>query len=106
MLQRRPLPRRRHHLLTHRQRLPWGTFTINISGSFALGILSTQFAGTTLLLTGTACIGSYTTFSTWMLETDRLGEDNDRRPLVLYLLGSLAVGLAAAACGRILGHSQ
>jgi fluoride exporter len=84
---------------------PWGTFTVNVSGSFALGILSAQLAGNALVLAGTACVGSYTTFSTWMLEADRLGEDDGRRPLVFYLLGSLAVGLVAAACGRILGHS-
>lgn len=85
---------------------PWGTFVVNISGSFVLGwLVGAALAGTTLLLAGTASIGSYTTFSTWMLETHRLGEDDDRRPLVAYLVGSLIVGLAAAAAGRMLGRT-
>ena len=85
---------------------PWGTFTINISGSFVLGLLTgATLSSNTLLLAGTASIGSYTTFSTWMLETHRLGDDDDRRPLVLYVVLSLAVGLGAAALGRIVGRA-
>jgi CrcB protein len=84
---------------------PWGTFVVNITGSLALGYLGAAFTGTTLLLAGTASIGSYTTFSTWMLETHRLGEDDDRRPLLVYLLGSLVIGLAAAFAGRALGRT-
>jgi len=84
---------------------PWGTFVVNITGSFALGYLGTALTGTALLLAGTASIGSYTTFSTWMLETHRLGEDDDRRPLMAYLLGSVVVGLAAVAAGRTLGRA-
>lgn len=89
-----------------RSDFPWGTFTINVTGSFALGMMSgAALAGNALLLAGTAGIGSYTTFSTWMFESHRLGEDDDRTPLVLYLFGSLAAGLGAAALGRILGRS-
>jgi CrcB protein len=85
---------------------PWGTFTVNISGSFALGALvGRALHGNALLLAGTATIGSYTTFSTWMLETHRLGEDGDRWLLVLNVLVSLAVGLGAAALGRTLGRA-
>jgi CrcB protein len=85
---------------------PWGTFTVNVTGSFALGVLvGAALTGNALLLAGTASVGSYTTFSTWMLESHRLGDDDDRRPLALYVAGSLLVGLAAAACGRILGRA-
>lgn len=84
---------------------PWGTFVINTSGSFALGILfGAGVAGTALLLEGTACIGTYTTFSTWMFETHRLGDDDDRRPLVAYLISTVCAGLSAAALGRELGQ--
>ena len=51
------------------------------------------------LLAGTAAVSSYTTFSTstsWMLETQRLGEDEQVR----YLAVSLAAGVAVAAVGR------
>lgn len=85
---------------------PWGTFAVNVSGSFVLGILvGAALAGNAMLLAGTAGVGSYTTFSTWMLEAHRLGEGDDRRPLVAYLAGSLVVGLGAAACGRALGRA-
>ena len=85
---------------------PWGTFAVNISGSFILGLLfGAGAAGATYLLAGTACVGSYTTFSTWMLEAHRLGDDDDRRPLAAYLIASLVVGLAAAAAGRTVGHA-
>jgi CrcB protein len=84
---------------------PWGTFTVNTSGSFALGLLvGSGVAGTALLLEGTASVGAYTTFSTWMLETHRLGDDDDRRPLFAYIVGMLCAGLAAAALGRELGR--
>ena len=85
---------------------PWGTFAINISGSFILGALfGIGTTGTSYLLAGTASVGSYTTFSTWMLETHRLGDDDDRRPLFTYLVASLVIGLAAAAAGRLLGRT-
>ena len=84
---------------------PWGTFVVNISGSFTLGLLfGSGLSSTAYLLAGTACVGSYTTFSTWMFEAHRLGDDDDRRPLFAYLLASLVVGLAAAAGGRALGR--
>jgi fluoride exporter len=85
---------------------PWGTFIVNISGAFALGLLfGTALSGTAYLLAGTACVGSYTTFSTWMFEAHRLGDDDDRKPLLAYLFASLFVGLAAAAVGHMLGRS-
>ena len=59
--------------------VPLGTLAVNLSGALLLGVL----AGTTLdhdaeLLLGAALLGSYTTFSTWMLETVELGRA--RRP--------------------------
>lgn len=86
--------------------LPWGTFAVNVSGSFALGLLAGMGAGGGLYLVGgTACVGSYTTFSTWMLEAHRLADDDSRRPLAAYLLGSLAVGLLAVVVGRWVGRA-
>jgi fluoride exporter len=84
---------------------PWGTFTINVSGSIALGILvGAAVSGTAFVLAGTAALGSYTTFSTWMFETHRLGEDDDRMPLAANIVGSVAAGLAAAYLGLRLGR--
>ena len=51
---------------------PLGTLVVNLSGSLLLGLLAgLHLAHDTMLILGTATIGSYTTFSTWMLETHR-----------------------------------
>jgi CrcB protein len=83
---------------------PAGTFTVNLSGAFVLGLLAgAALRGDALLLAGTATLGSYTTFSTWMLETQRLGEDGAFGAMVVNVVASLACGVAAAALGRALG---
>lgn len=85
---------------------PVGTLVVNLTGAFALGLLAgLALRGDALLLAGTAALGSYTTFSTWMLETHRLGEIGQRRALLLNVVLSLALGLVAAALGRILGRA-
>ena len=83
---------------------PWGTLVVNLSGAFVLGLLAgADVAGDALLLAGTALLGSYTTFSTWMLESQRLGEDGEPARMWLNLAVPLLAGLAAAALGRALG---
>ncbi len=80
---------------------PWGTFAVNISGAFVLGLLA-GFAlhGDALLLAGTATIGSYTTFSTWIFETHRLGEDGELWLALANIVVGVVVGVSAAALGR------
>jgi CrcB protein len=56
-----------------------------------------------MLVLGTATIGSYTTFSTWMLEVHRPAEDGERGLAMWNLVLSLAAGLGAVALGRALG---
>src|SRR5262249_49269680 len=83
---------------------PWGTFAVNISGAFLLGLVAgLALHGDALLLAGTATLGSYTTFSTWMLEAHRLGEDGSLRIALLNIAVSLVVGVGAAELGRLLG---
>jgi fluoride exporter len=83
---------------------PFGTLTINLSGAFLLGLLTgLDLTPDALLVAGTATIGSYTTFSTWMLESQRLTEDGDARGAAVNLLFSLVIGVAAAALGRTIG---
>jgi CrcB protein len=48
-------------------------------------------------------LGSYTTFSTWMLETQRLVEDGAVRAATVNALLSVLLGVAAAALGRTIG---
>ena len=93
-------------LISTRRRgvFPLGTFAVNISGAFALGVLiGLDLPSETLLLAGTAAIGAYTTFSTWVLETHRLAEDGEIGTAVLNVVLSITVGVGAAAVGRLVG---
>jgi CrcB protein len=83
---------------------PYGTLVVNLSGAVVLGLLTgLALTGDAALLAGTAAVGSYTTFSTWMLETQRLTEERQQRKAVLNIAASLVLGVAAAELGRRLG---
>jgi len=84
---------------------PWGTLVVNISGAFVLGLLAgLALSPTAALLAGTAVIGSYTTFSTWMLESQRLTEERRGATAALNIGLSLVLGIAAAALGQTIGE--
>ncbi len=84
--------------------LPLGTLVVNVLGSFCLGLLTGLSVGDTVLfLAGTGLLGSFTTFSTWMLETERLGEEGEGRLALVNVAGALVTGLAAAGLGWLLG---
>ncbi len=88
------------------QGLPFGTLAVNLSGSLALGLLTgLALSGDALVLAGSATIGSYTTFSTWMLETHRLGEDGRFRLGLANVAISLVAGFLAALLGRTIGEA-
>jgi fluoride exporter len=81
-----------------RSDFPAGTLTVNLSGSFALGlIVGTGPLDSTLILFAVGFLGGFTTFSTWMIETVRLGHRSLRT--LLNLVVSLVGGLAVAAVG-------
>jgi fluoride exporter len=83
---------------------PLGTLAVNASGALLLGLLSgLALSGEASLLAGSATIGSYTTFSTWMLETHRLGEDGRLLAGALNILISVVAGIGAALLGRWIG---
>jgi fluoride exporter len=83
---------------------PLGTFVVNLSGGLVLGLLTgLSVGGDALLLLGTGFLGGYTTFSTWMVEAQRLGEDGEWWLLWLYLLGSMVAGAVATGAGWLLG---
>ena len=83
---------------------PYGTFVVNISGAALLGLLSSlALSRHVALIADTAFVGSYTTFSTWILETQRLTEERQYRKAVLNIVVSLALGIAAVALGRLIG---
>ena len=83
---------------------PYGTLVVNISGAVILGVATGLALGhDQALLAGTAAVGSYTTFSTWMLETQRLAEERQHRKAAVNVIASLVLGVAAAALGRLIG---
>lgn len=85
---------------------PFGTLTVNLSGAVALGlIIGLALSHTAALLVGTAFVGSYTTFSTWMLETERLAEERQHRAALANIVVSVVCGLAAAAAGQWLAET-
>jgi CrcB protein len=89
---------------------PWGTFVVNISGAFLLGLMFTlmteRFAVSPWLRSTLAIgfLGAYTTFSTLSLETFRLIEDNALVLAALNSAGSLAVGIVAVYAGVIVAR--
>jgi fluoride exporter len=83
---------------------PYGTLAVNLSGAVILGLLTGLALGhDAALLAGTAAVGSYTTFSTWMLETQRLTEERQYRGAAANIIASLVLGVAAAALGQLIG---
>jgi CrcB protein len=83
---------------------PVATFTINVTGSFVIGVLAGAQAYGPLgangyLLLATGFCGGYTTFSTAMVETVRLVQAGDVRRAVGSGLGTLLVCVGAAALG-------
>jgi CrcB protein len=83
---------------------PFGTLVVNLSGAVLLGIVTGLAPSHEVaLLAGTATIGSYTTFSTWMFETQRLAEDRQVAGPLANVAVSVVLGLGAAALGRLIG---
>ncbi|HEY8728155.1 MAG TPA: fluoride efflux transporter CrcB [Acidothermaceae bacterium] len=91
----------------HRGVFPLGTTTINVVGSLILGIITGLAAHHGLnaraaVVAGVGFCGGFTTFSTWTWETLALAEADANRPALVNVIGSLGLGLAAAAAGLAL----
>ena len=85
-------------------RLPLGTLAVNLSGTLALGLLAGATADADALhLVATGLLGSYTTFSTWMYESERLAEDGERGWAAANIALSLALGVGIAWIGLQIG---
>jgi CrcB protein len=83
---------------------PLGTLAVNASGALLLGLVTgLALEGDLLVLVGTATLGSYTTFSTWMLESQRLVEDAEVPSAIANVALSLLIGVGAVALGRTVG---
>jgi CrcB protein len=83
---------------------PLGVLAINLAGTLALGLLA-GFAleGEALVIVAGGGIGSFTTFSTWMLDSHRLAEAGHTHLVWLNLGLSLFAGFAAIVVGHWLG---
>lgn len=89
---------------------PWGTFLINVSGSFAIGFLAMALdrwlpSPRLRLLIVTGFLGGYTTFSSYMIESMLLWERGEALRACAYFFGSAAAGLVAVIVGMALGRS-
>ncbi|MFN8205397.1 MAG: fluoride efflux transporter CrcB [Solirubrobacteraceae bacterium] len=85
---------------------PLGTFVVNLTGAFALGVLvGADIGHRTLFILGTGFMGGYTTFSTWMVESERLGEAGGIVLLAANLALSALAGFGVAAAGWAIGQA-
>jgi CrcB protein len=93
------------------QAFPLGTMIINVSGSFALGLLAalaverTGVAVEWRAALGVGFLGAYTTFSTWMLQTWSLVEQGAWVGVAINLAGSVLFGLVAVVAGLAVGRA-
>ncbi len=86
---------------------PWGTLTVNVVGSFAIGVLYILLAQRTqiapLLVAG--FLGGFTTFSAFSLDALKLWEAGQGAQAALYVMASVTLSLAAVATGAALARS-
>lgn len=91
---------------------PWGTLTVNVVGSFGIGVLAelivVRFGASTdlrlLLITG--FLGGFTTFSAFALDAVSLFERGAALSSLVYLVASVVVSLAATVAGMFLMRSM
>ncbi|WP_309103004.1 CrcB family protein [Microbacterium sp.] len=81
---------------------PWGILVVNVTGSFALGLVTAALPDAAFLL-GAGLLGGYTTFSTAMLDAVALWLDGQRASSAVNAIGMLALGVVAAGLGLALG---
>jgi fluoride exporter len=90
----------------HETVFPWGTLTVNIVASFALGVLIGAVANAEVAaFFGTGFCGALSTYSTFSYETMRLVQERDRFYAIANVLISLFAGIGAAALGWSVGSA-
>jgi CrcB protein len=91
-------------------RFPYGTFVVNITGSFLIGVIVTVLAARAhwspnwRYLIPIGFIGGYTTFSAFELETLRLFQDGQPLTAILNVTLSVVVGFAGVWAGVVAGR--
>lgn len=89
---------------------PYGTFVINVTGSFVLGVImglldAHVLAPAIRLSLAIGFVGAYTTFSTFTYETLRLIESGSLFLATANVVGSVVVGMVAAVVGLAAGRA-
>jgi CrcB protein len=90
---------------------PWSTFTINITGCFAIGLLTAMLVERQHLPAWirvglvVGVVGGYTTFSTFAQEALEVGEVHHVATAFAYIVASVAIGLAAVYAGTLTGRA-
>ena len=88
----------------HDTGFPWGTFTVNVVGSFVLGVVVAGAPPAVVALVGTGFCGALTTYSTFGYETVQLATGS-KLFAVFNALGSVLAGLGAAGLGLAIGSA-
>jgi|DewCreStandDraft_4_1066084.scaffolds.fasta_scaffold380677_2 CrcB protein len=87
---------------------PWGTFVVNVTGCFVMGILMSLFESggglseRSRAFFAAGILGGYTTFSTYGYEAEQLLHDREGKRFLAYAGGSILAGLAAVWVGRLI----
>ena len=99
----------------HNGGFPWGTFVVNVTGSFLIGVFSTllftlarhgipiETARLLQLSLTTGLCGGFTTFSTTTVESVRLARSGRTRLALANSMGTLAITVTAAGLGVAVG---
>jgi CrcB protein len=88
--------------------IPWATLAANVSGCLLIGILMVSLTETSRRphrlvrpFLGVGVLGGFTTFSTYVMETQQLASAGAPRLAALYLFGTLAAALVAVQVGIV-----
>lgn len=88
------------------QPFPVGILAVNLLGTFVLGVVAgAGLDGEALVVVAGGGTGSFTTFSTWMLDSERLADSGRGRLAALNVGLSLVAGIAAVTLGHLLGSA-
>lgn len=88
--------------------LPWGTLTVNVGGSFMMGVVASFIIArggqglAPFIMTG--CLGGFTTFSAFSLDVLSLWQDGQAGWAILYILASVGLSILAVAGGFSFGR--
>ncbi|SRR5579883_342845 len=90
---------------------PYGTFVINLSGALVMGFFNTLVLEQAMtspelrLMIATGFLGSYTTFSTYTLDTANLLRTGNYQPALIYWTGSAVLGILGLEIGSLVAKT-